>query len=436
VTLVASPSVPEQTRARYPDSEGYIERDGVRVFYEVYGTGEPTILLLPTWSIVHSRHWKAQIPFLSRHARVVTFDGRGNGRSDRPAGVEAYLEDEFAADTVAVMDATGTTRATLVGVSCAALWGTIVAADHPERIDGIVYIGPAVGLAPGHPERQVYDLDEVYDTDEGWAKYNSHFWSRSYRDFLEFFFAQCFNEPHSTKQIEDAVGWGLETDPATLADTTRAISLCRTERFRDTCARVRCPTLVIHGDADLIRPHAQGAALAEATGGRLVTLQGAGHMPQGRDPVKVNLLVREFACPPTPARRWVRGRGRRKRALYISSPIGLGHARRDVAIADELRKLHPDLEIDWLAQHPVTAVLEARGEHVHPAGAELANESGHIESECAEHDLQVFRRGDAWTRSSSPTSWSSPTSSPRRPTTSGSATRPGSSTTTCTRTRS
>jgi pimeloyl-ACP methyl ester carboxylesterase/predicted glycosyltransferase len=369
-----------------------VERDGVRIYYEVYGAGEATVVLLPTWSIVHSRHWKLQIPYLARHCRVVTFDGRGNGRSDRPAGVEAYLEDEFAADTVAVMDATRTERATLAGVSCGALWATIVASDHPDRVDGIVYVGPAVGLAPGHPERQVYAFDEEYDTDEGWAKYNSHFWSRSYREFLEFFFAQCFNEPHSTKQIEDSVGWGLETDPETLADTTRAISLCRTERFRDTCARVRCPTLVIHGDADLIRPHAQGAALAQATGGRLVTLGGCGHLPQARDPVKVNLLLREFlAPPPTPPTRWIRGKSRRKRALYISSPIGLGHAQRDAAIADELRKLHPDLEIDWLAQHPVTAVLEARGERIHPASAHLANESGHVESESAEHDLHCFQ---------------------------------------------
>jgi hypothetical protein len=45
----------EQSRARYPDEEGYVERDGVRTFYEVYGDGEPTILLLPTWSIIHSR---------------------------------------------------------------------------------------------------------------------------------------------------------------------------------------------------------------------------------------------------------------------------------------------------------------------------------------------------------------------------------------------
>ena len=69
----------EQTRARYPDEEGYVERDGVRVFYEVYGSGEPTVLLLPTWSIIHSRQWKMQIPYLARHCRVVTFDGRGNG---------------------------------------------------------------------------------------------------------------------------------------------------------------------------------------------------------------------------------------------------------------------------------------------------------------------------------------------------------------------
>jgi hypothetical protein len=61
-----------------------------------------------------------------------------------------------------------------------------------------------------------------------------------------------------------------------------------------------------------------------------------------------------------------------------------------VAIADELRRLHPDLEIDWLAQHPVTTVLEARGERVHPASAHLASESGHIESESAEHDLHCF----------------------------------------------
>ncbi len=95
--------------------------------------------------------------------------------------------------------------------------------------------------------------------------------------------------------------------------------------------------------------------------------------------------------PTKAARTWTRSLARRRRALYISSPIGLGHAQRDVAIADELRILHPDLEIDWLAQHPVTAVLEARGERVHPLSAELASESAHITAESSEHNLNAFQ---------------------------------------------
>ena len=85
-------------RACQPVSDGYVERDGVKLHYEVYGTGEPTVFLLPTWSIIHSRHWKMQIPYLARHCRVLTFDGRGNGRSDRPAA--GYDEREFAADAL------------------------------------------------------------------------------------------------------------------------------------------------------------------------------------------------------------------------------------------------------------------------------------------------------------------------------------------------
>jgi predicted glycosyltransferase len=76
--------------------------------------------------------------------------------------------------------------------------------------------------------------------------------------------------------------------------------------------------------------------------------------------------------------------------LYISSPIGLGHAQRDVAIAAELRALHPDVQIDWLAQDPVTRVLDLAGERLHPASRFLASESGHIESEAGEHDLHCF----------------------------------------------
>ncbi len=375
----------EQTRARYPDESGYAERGGAKLHYEVYGSGEPTVLLLPTWSIIHSRHWKVQIPCLARHCRVVTFDGRGNGRSDRPE--TGYDEREFAADALAVMDATGTGRAVIVSLSLGAQRALLLAAGHPDRVAGAVFIAPFTPLGSFDPP---FPWDEELSTDEGWAKWNRHYWLRDYRGFLEFFFSQMFNEPHSTKPAEDCVGWGLETTAETLVATELGGKLGE-EETRELCRRIRCPVLVIQGTADAITGQGCGIELAQATGGDLVLLEGAGHGPHVRDPVKVNLLLRDFAAPAPVPRRWARGRARRKRALYISSPIGLGHAQRDVAIAGELRKLHPDLEIDWLAQHPVTKVLAARGERVHPASAQLASEAGHIDHESAEHDLHAFQ---------------------------------------------
>jgi pimeloyl-ACP methyl ester carboxylesterase/predicted glycosyltransferase len=378
-------------RACQPSRDGYVERDGVKIHYEVFGDGEPTVLLLPTWSIMHSRHWKMQVPYLSRHCRVITFDGRGNGRSDRPTEPEAYAEREFAADALAVLDATQTPRAIIVGFSLGAQRGLLLAANHPERVQAAVFIG---GNYPGGgepvPERTVYSWEDELATDEGWAKHNHHYWLRDYQGYLDFFMSRMFTEPHSTKPIEDTVGWGLETTGETLALTYWAPFMERDEA-RELARRVRCPVLLIHGDHDAIGSVTRAIALAEDTGGRLALLEGSGHAPHVRDPVKVNLLLRDFVKPAPPPRRWVRGKSRRKRALYISSPIGLGHAQRDVAIASELRKLHPDLEIDWLAQHPVTKVLEAHGERIHPASAYLANESSHIESESAEHDLHCFQ---------------------------------------------
>jgi pimeloyl-ACP methyl ester carboxylesterase/predicted glycosyltransferase len=361
----------------------------------VYGSGERTVLLLPTSSIIHSRFWKARIPYLARHRRVVTFDGRGNGRSDRPTGAEAYATTEFAADAPAVMDATSTERAALVAVSCGALWGTILAAEVPERIERIAYLGAAVPLAPEHAERTRWPFERGAGSGEGWAKYTREYWLRDYPGFLEFFFGECLPEPHSTKQLEDCIAWASETTPETLIDTVRGLRVPREESFEETCARVRCPTLVILGDDDGIRPQAQGAALARATHGSLVTLRGTGHLAEARDPVTVNRLLGDFLGITRPPRAWTRARARRRRALYICSPIGLGHARRDVGIADALRARVPGLEIDWLAQSPVTRVLQASGERIHPTSTDLAGESAHLESEAGEHDLHCF---DAWRR--------------------------------------
>ncbi|WP_028658851.1 alpha/beta hydrolase [Nocardioides insulae] len=388
----------EQRRAREPDEEGEVVRDGVGLHYEVYGDGPVTVLLMPTWSIVHSRIWKAQIPYLARHHRVVTFDGRGNGRSDAPEGAAAYRDDEYVADAAAVLDATATPAAVVVGFSCGATWSIGLAADHPERVLGVVAIAGVCGFPLARPEREQSVWDGQLDTTRGWAKYNRRYWlDGGFDDFRSFFFHQLCSEPHSTKQYDDLMAWSADVPAQVVADTTAARLGCdgvACGSIEQACARVRCPVHVIHGTEDRIRPAALGERLAELTGGDLTLIEGGGHGPMNRHPVLVNHVIRDViaeVAPDPPRRRtWVRSLGRTPRVLFLSSPIGLGHARRDLAIADELRRVRPELRIDWLAQEPVTRVLRDRGEQVHPASAWLASESDHIDDEAHEHDLHAF----------------------------------------------
>ncbi len=376
-------------RARYPDAEGFVERGGVKVGYEVFGAGEPAILLLTSWAIVHARQWKAQVPYLARRFRVVTVEGRGNGRADRPGTAEAYRDREYVDDAVAVLDAAGVDRAVVVGLSMGGRHALQLAAWYPERAAGVVAIAAAL------PSPAMPGFDEPRDSYRGWEKANRHYWLADYRGWVEFFMSQVFTEPHSTKQREDGVSWGLETTAETLLLTVPARAELTAADAEATCREVRCPVLIVHGDQDAIVPYQTGVALARWTGGQMVTIRGGGHAPPMRDPVQVNLLIREFAesvDPGVPApRTWTRSRDRRRRALYVSSPIGLGHVRRDLAIAAGLRARRPDLQIDWLAQHPVTRVLEEHGERVHPASRWLASESSHIEAEAGEHDLHAFQ---------------------------------------------
>jgi pimeloyl-ACP methyl ester carboxylesterase len=254
------------------------------------------IALMPTWSIAHSRVWKGQVAYLARHAPVILFDGRGNGLSDRPPGLDSYAVEEYARDALAVFDATEVDRAVLVSLSMGAQWSLLLAATQPGRVDGAVFVGPALNLAPPDPTaaRSAHSFDDELDVYAGWDKYNRHYWRRDYADFLEFFFGECLPEPHSTKHIEDCVGWGLETDAETLLLTEVAGGLGDREAVSTLARSVRCPVLVLHGSDDRIIDHAHGAALAELTGGRLITFERSGHLIQAREPVRVNLAIREF----------------------------------------------------------------------------------------------------------------------------------------------
>jgi pimeloyl-ACP methyl ester carboxylesterase/predicted glycosyltransferase len=397
----------EQTRARYPDTEGHVVRDGARLFYEVYGEGPDTVFLLPTWSLIHSRHWKMQIAYLARHFRVLVMDGLGNGRADRCREPHRYDADETARDCLAVMDATDTESAVLLALSKGTQYALELGRLAPERVAGAAFIGPLFPYTPSHNRWLLFNprVQELFERPlplyrllghHWWARMNAVHWREEYPEFAEWFITRCLPEPHSIKAIEDGVGWALDSDAETLITGATADVTVDRGGLRALARGLGRPVLVIHGDRDKINSPRDGRALARLTGGRVERIPDSGHMPHARKPVQVNLALRDFserafARPPRPRDDNAWRPDGRPRALFVSSPIGLGHARRDVAIARELRALEPDLQIDWLAQDPVTRVLATEGERIHPASPHLANESHHIECESAEHDLHAFQ---------------------------------------------
>ncbi len=377
--------------------EGYVERDGVKVGYEVFGSGATTVVFTPIHLIVHSRAWKAQIPYLARFYRVVTIDSRGTGRSDRPHDPELLTDRQRAADTLAVMDEVGVDRAVVVGL-CSSTWtAAVVAAEHPDRVSGLIGIGAGIPfLTPRLPHRAP-DWDESMGPAVGFQKESINYWRNNWQDFAEFWFEQMVPEPHSSKQWEDCVGWAMDVDlESMIADDDAPLCVADQAEAEALVARIRCPVLAVHGSGDRCQPQDRSERFAELTGGRFVGLDGAGHLPQAREPVLVNHLFRDFidglATEPAPvARRWTRPLNRPRKVLMVSSPIGLGHTRRDLAIAQELHALRPDVQVDWLAQAPISDVVAANGETVHPASRFLASEVEHMESESAEHDLHAFQ---------------------------------------------
>lgn len=287
-------------RARAPDIVGNVLRDGVRLGYERYGdptsTDRPTILLMPTWTIIRARSWKLQVPYLARHFPVVTYDGPGNGSSDRTIDPTRYTGRAYAEDAAAVLDACGVQRAVAVGLSRGARYALELATLRPELVAGLVLIGSSLPIAPMPTARAgIADhfLDPAPEQPEGWERYNLAYWHARYGEFTEWFFEQCFPEPHSSKVCEDAVGWAMETDADMLqAEATHPPG---GRPVLDLLAELRCPTLVVHGDDDRVVSHEVGVEAARLTGGTLVTFAGSGHIPNLRDPVRFNLLLREFA---------------------------------------------------------------------------------------------------------------------------------------------
>ena len=384
ILLTAGPlPAPETLPEPYPFEtitpllEGFVERQGVRSWYGQYGDSGPWLAFAPVFQIANAHLLKGVVPYLAQHFRVVVMDLRGNGRSDRPKSPEAYSFDHYYADFVAVLDRLEIDRAAIVAISATTMVALRLAAEQPERVSHLVVAGGYAARRLDNPAALDAAQRAMEQMRSDWAGY------------VDQFFSVVFSEPHSTKAYEDGVlhnGWA--TDGRAVA---MGLAGWLGTDMREQARKVRCPTLVIHGDDDQRVPYADGERIAALVpGARLLTIGGGGHLMPARDPVAFSRAVCDFAGAGPSRATWVRGMARKRRALFISSAIGLGHVQRDLAIAREMRALQPDLDIDWFTVAPATTYLKREGERLHPITQRLANESRHFENMAGEHDLQAF----------------------------------------------
>lgn len=279
-----------------PDETGFADVDGVQIAWQSFGDGESAVLVVPTWNFVDSRVSAPLVPDLAPWFRVVTFDPRGAGRSDRPS--TGYRFSDHMADAVAVMRAARIDRASVIAASNGANVAALLAARLPQLVERLVLIDPAIAVGP--EARSEDDDDEAFWLErasyEGWERWSAPYWRVDWPGFARWFLEAAFNEPDSEVVVEAVLRIALEADPEILIQEHVEWHEGRDfQSIPPLLGSIASPTLVLHGALDLAVPLEAGAAVADTLPGSCLAVAVAGgHRPDIRSPKLINPLFVDF----------------------------------------------------------------------------------------------------------------------------------------------
>lgn len=240
--------------------------DGARLHYEVHGAGEPVLLIMGLGSNAYG--WHRTIPWMAERYETIAFDNRGTGRSDVPDG--PYTIAQMAADAAAVLDAAGHATAHVVGASLGGMIAQRFALQYPERLRSLVL----VCTTPGSHNATSASKDVLAALTQGGEDP-----STVYRRNAWFLYGDETRARYP-ERIEEDLRYRsrIPTQPKGYLGQLGAAMHHNTW---DELASIAVPTLVVHGDADLLIPTENGRHLAaRIPGSQLVLLPGAGHMLQ------------------------------------------------------------------------------------------------------------------------------------------------------------
>ena len=421
--VVADTASPPRGRS-LPAEAGFADVGGVRIAYEVFGQGEETLLLLPPWAIIHSRFWKLQVPYLARHFRVVTFDPRGNGRSDRP---ERRRRLRPAARRRATRSPCSTRPAPthcVVVVHCAPRPGGAAARRRPRRARPrrVLHVARAADHAAAARAHRLLASTGARPSTRAGRRRTATTGRRTTAATSSSSSAAASRSRTRPSRSRTAIDWGLETTPETLAQTIGAPGLDRDDGSTTCSAASRCPLLVIAGRRGPAVPPDRGAAFADATGAELVELRGRRPLPAGApagavQPDAARLLRARRTSGRRRAARWRRAvRAAEARAVRLVADRARPRLARRRDRARAARARSPELR-DRLAR-PGPGHARARGAAASasiPAARCSPTSRATSPPSRASTSSTCSRRGGGWTRSCSPTSCSSTTSCASEP---------------------
>jgi 3-oxoadipate enol-lactonase len=255
--------------------------DGIRIHYDVVGRRDAEPLLMIQGLGTDSRGWMLQRLAFVRHHRIITFDNRGVGRSDKPLG--PYDLERMALDAIEVLDAAGVDSAHVMGASMGGVIAQILAVRHPERVRSLVLACTAC-------------------RHQGWRRWLLEQWAEEARDQGMRVWAQhnlrWIVGPRSMRRFWPAFnalsGVFVSAPAHAFVAQVRAI-LDIDEGLRDEVPDHAPPTLVICGSQDILTPQSDSEELAELIpGAELVVVRGASHGFMVEAAPAFNRVVGEF----------------------------------------------------------------------------------------------------------------------------------------------
>lgn len=245
----------------------YIERDGVRVYFEDHGTG-PGVLLSHGFS-ASSTMWREQVAALQDRYRVITWDMRGHGQSDYPDDPAAYSEAHSTADMVAILNACGLRQAVIGGLSLGGCASLAFHLHHPDRTAGLM----------------LFDTGPGFKNDAARAAWNETAFGR----------AASF-EAKGLDALDDAPALRIagHRDATGLAHAARGMLAQFDDKMIQSLPGIAVPTLVLVGSEDVKFHAATDYMAGKITGAKKVMIDAAGHEANMDQPAAFNQAMGAF----------------------------------------------------------------------------------------------------------------------------------------------